>query len=53
MMQPEDVARAAMFCILLPARTVVEEIVMVPTFQRDVTEDLRVAAATGGPGSRA
>jgi NAD(P)-dependent dehydrogenase (short-subunit alcohol dehydrogenase family) len=51
MMQPEDVARAVMLCVLLPARTVVEEIVMVPTVQRDVSEDLRVAAATGAPGS--
>jgi len=50
MMQPEDVARAVMFCIALPPRTVVEEIVMVPTVQRDVTEDIRVAARTGGPG---
>ena len=49
MMQPEDVARAVMFCVLLPARTVVEEIVMVPTVQRDVSEDIRVAARTGGP----
>ena len=50
MMQPEDVARAVMLCILLPARTVVEEIVMVPTFQRDVSADIRAAAAIGGPG---
>ena len=50
MMQPEDVARAVMLCILLPARTVVEEIVMVPTFQRDVSADIRAAAEIGGPG---
>jgi len=50
MMQPEDVARAVMFCVTLPARTVVEEIVMVPTIQRDVSEDIRAAAAMGGPG---
>ena len=30
MMQPEDVARAIMLCVLLPPRTVIEEIVMVP-----------------------
>jgi NADP-dependent 3-hydroxy acid dehydrogenase YdfG len=50
MMQPEDVARAIMFCVTLPPRTVVEEIVMVPTVQRDVSEDIRVASAIGGPG---
>ncbi len=50
MMQPEDVARAVMLCVLLPARTVVEEIVMVPTFQRDVSADIRAAAEIGGPG---
>jgi NADP-dependent 3-hydroxy acid dehydrogenase YdfG len=49
MMQPEDVARAIMLCVTLPPRTVVEEIVMVPTIQRDTREDIRVAAATGGP----
>ena len=49
MMLPEDVARAIMLCVTLPPRTVVEEIVMVPTIQRDTREDLRVAAATGGP----
>jgi len=51
MMQPEDVARAIMLCVLLPPRTVVEEIVMVPTIQRDMSEDLRVAASMGAPAS--
>jgi hypothetical protein len=49
MMQAEDVARAIMLCVTLPARTVIEEIVMVPTMQRDMSEDLRVAARMGGP----
>jgi NAD(P)-dependent dehydrogenase (short-subunit alcohol dehydrogenase family) len=48
MMQPEDVARAIMLCVTLPPRTVIEEIVMVPTVQRDVSEDIRVAASMGG-----
>ena len=30
MMQPEDVARAIMLCVMLPPRTVIEEIVMSP-----------------------
>jgi NADP-dependent 3-hydroxy acid dehydrogenase YdfG len=51
MMQPEDVARAIMFCVTLPPRTVVEEIVMVPTIQRDVSEDIRVASMKGAPGT--
>ena len=49
MMQPEDVARAIMLCVTLPPRTVVEEIVMVPTIQRDVSADIRVARDLGGP----
>ena len=49
MMQPEDVARAIMLCVTLPPRTVIEEIVMVPTIQRDMSEDLRVASSMGGP----
>lgn len=51
MMQPEDVARAIMLCVTLPPRTVIEEIVMVPTVQRDVSEDIRVAAAMGARGT--
>jgi NADP-dependent 3-hydroxy acid dehydrogenase YdfG len=47
MMQPEDVARAIMLCVTLPPRTVIEEIVMVPTVQRDMSEDLRVASGMG------
>ena len=54
MMQPEDVARAIMLCVTLPPRTVIEEIVMVPTIQRDTSADIRVARDLGGPeaGSR-
>jgi NAD(P)-dependent dehydrogenase (short-subunit alcohol dehydrogenase family) len=51
MMLPEDVARAIMLCVTLPSRTVIEEIVMVPTVQRDMSQDIRVAAAMGGPGT--
>jgi NADP-dependent 3-hydroxy acid dehydrogenase YdfG len=47
MMQAEDVARAIMLCVTLPPRTVIEEIVMVPTIQRDVSEDIRVASSMG------
>src|SRR5215468_1209834 len=51
MMQPEDVACAIMLCVTLPPRTVIEEIVMVPTVQRDVSEDIRVASMAGAPGT--
>lgn len=49
MMQAEDVARAIMLAVTLPPRTVIEEIVMSPTIQRDQTQDLAVAAKAGAP----
>jgi NADP-dependent 3-hydroxy acid dehydrogenase YdfG len=49
MMQPEDVAAAILLCATLPARTVVEEIVMSPTVARDMSADLAVARRLGGP----
>lgn len=50
MMQAEDVAEAILFCATLPARTVIEEIVMSPTLDRDRSSELRVAARFGEPG---
>jgi NADP-dependent 3-hydroxy acid dehydrogenase YdfG len=47
MMQAEDVARAILLCATLPARTVVEEIVMSPTIPRDQTADLEAARRQG------
>ena len=49
MMRADDVARAIMLCVLLPPRTVIEEIVMSPTFQRDMVKELEVAAMLGAP----
>jgi NADP-dependent 3-hydroxy acid dehydrogenase YdfG len=49
MMGAEDVARAILLCVTLPPRTVIEEIVMSPTIQRDMTADLAVAARAGAP----
>src|SRR5882672_10250132 len=49
MMQAEDVARAIMTCCTMPQRTVIEEIVMSPTFQRDVSRDIAAAYAAGAP----
>lgn len=51
MMQPEDVAAVVAMVVSLPARTLVEEIVMAPTVRRDVREDLRIALAEGAPAS--
>lgn len=49
MMQPEDVARAILLVCTMPPRTVIEEIVMSPTFQRDTSRDIAVAYAAGAP----
>jgi NADP-dependent 3-hydroxy acid dehydrogenase YdfG len=49
MMGAEDVARAILLCVTLPPRTVIEEIVMSPTIQRDVSADLAAAARAGAP----
>ncbi|HEX7787384.1 MAG TPA: SDR family NAD(P)-dependent oxidoreductase, partial [Methylomirabilota bacterium] len=47
MMQAEDVARAIMLCVTLPARTVIEEIVMSPTILRDQSADVKTARDLG------
>jgi hypothetical protein len=48
-MQPEDVAAAILLCVTMPSRTVVEEIILSPTVQRDLSADLAVARDLGGP----
>lgn len=48
MMQPEDVAEAALLVAAMPQRTVIEEVVMRPTILRDVSEDRRRAEAKQG-----
>jgi NADP-dependent 3-hydroxy acid dehydrogenase YdfG len=50
MMQAEDVADAILLCATLPARTVIEEIVMSPTFDRERARELEVARRFGEPG---
>ena len=52
LMQPEDVARAIMLAVTLPARTVIEEMVISPTHLRDVNPDLAVAREFGRPAER-
>ena len=49
MMQADDVAQAIMLCVTLPARTVIEEMVISPTILRDQSHDLTVAAMAGAP----
>jgi NADP-dependent 3-hydroxy acid dehydrogenase YdfG len=49
MMQPEDVAEAILLCVTLPPRTVIEEIVISPTFTRDQSKDIAVARDMGAP----
>ena len=47
MMQPEDIAQAIFLCAAMPQRTIVEQVVMIPTMRRDVSRDM-VAAETEG-----
>lgn len=49
LMQPEDIAAAVVLCCTLPKRTVIEEIVMVPTRMRDQTADVELARWFGAP----
>jgi NADP-dependent 3-hydroxy acid dehydrogenase YdfG len=49
MMQPEDVASAILLCALMPRRTVIEEIVMSPTVDRDRRAEVEAARRVGAP----
>jgi NADP-dependent 3-hydroxy acid dehydrogenase YdfG len=49
MMQPEDVASAILLCATMPHRTLIEEIVLLPTQPRDMSEELKVARVKGAP----
>jgi len=49
MMQPGDVADAVLMCCALPVRTVVEELVIMPTRQRDQSGDIELARWFGAP----
>jgi len=46
MMQPEDVAACILVAATMPHRTVVEEIVVAPTFPRDMSAEMEVAKNT-------
>lgn len=49
MVQPEDVARAIHLVATLPQRTVVQELVIAPTVQRDTSGDIEISRWTGAP----
>lgn len=49
MVQPEDVARAIHLVATLPQRTVVQELVIAPTAQRDTSGDIEISRWTGAP----
>ena len=48
LMQPEDVAAAIVLCASMPGRTLVEQIVMMPTRPRDTAAELAAAAEYSG-----
>jgi NADP-dependent 3-hydroxy acid dehydrogenase YdfG len=49
MVQPEDVARAVELVATLPARSVITELSIAPTFQRDTSGDLEISRWMGAP----
>ncbi|WP_120520263.1 SDR family oxidoreductase [Arthrobacter celericrescens] len=49
MVQPEDVARAIHLVATLPQRTVVQELVIAPTVQRDTSGDIEISRWMGAP----
>ena len=49
MMLPIDIAKAILLCASMPQRTLVQDIIMKPTFDRDMTEDFEVARNLGKP----
>ena len=51
MMQPEDVARCIHLAATMPQRTVIEELVVMPSILRDMSEEMAVALTKGGEGS--
>jgi NADP-dependent 3-hydroxy acid dehydrogenase YdfG len=47
MMQAEDIAQAVFLCAAMPQRTIVEQVVMIPTMRRDVVRDMAAAESEG------
>ncbi|MFI6375538.1 SDR family oxidoreductase [Streptomyces sp. NPDC050546] len=53
MVRPEDVAEAIRLAVALPQRVVLQEIVVAPTRQRDVSADLEISRLAGAPADAA
>jgi NADP-dependent 3-hydroxy acid dehydrogenase YdfG len=49
MMGAQDIAAAILFCAAMPQRTIVEQMVVMPTQPRDTSADLKAAAAITSP----
>jgi NADP-dependent 3-hydroxy acid dehydrogenase YdfG len=49
MLLPEDVAAAVLLAASLPQRAVVEELLITPTYQRDLSGDIEAARWAGAP----
>jgi len=49
MMDPDDVARIVLLCCTLPARTMIEEVPVSPTFPRDQGPDIEISRSLGRP----
>jgi len=49
MIDPDDVARIILLCCTLPARTMIEEVPVSPTFPRDQGPDIEISRELGRP----
>lgn len=47
MMQAEDIAQAIFLCAAMPHRTIIEQVVMMPTSRRDISADMEAARNEG------
>ena len=47
MMMPEDIAETILLCMRMPQRTIVQDLIVSPTIQRDTSEDMKIAKSLG------
>ena len=47
MMQPEDIAETILLCMRMPHRTIIQDLIVSPTIQIDVSEDMKIAKTLG------
>ena len=47
MMQPEDIAETILLCMRMPHRTIIQDLIVSPTIQRDVSEYMKIAKTLG------